>query len=414
MNIEKAYWSSNGESISIAVPFTKVDTARRTVSGFATLDNVDKQADIVTAACAEEAFTAFRGNLREMHQPIAVGKVLSFSQEPFYDPEADTIYNGTYVTAYVSEGAQDTWVKVLDGTLTGFSIGGKIVDAEPVFDSKINKSVRVVNKMELFELSLVDNPANPLANILTLSKGADGELIAKGIAVGVSTENIMWCESCKIAKATADETAACINCGAEMFNIGWFESNSNVAEKMRIMVGEYLSKLDSSGSEVPGDEGGVDMSEEITKNDEVVDEAAVVDEVVADEVVIEDVEKTEEVETPEPELDLAKAFEDIKSFVAEAISGVKEEISKSASESIVAGIEEIKASIEAYKAVVTDDLKTFREELNNIGQATEGVAKRLGDVEDLTATKKSGDLGGDPEVKKSVWSGTDLGVDTLI
>jgi hypothetical protein len=58
-------------------PLAKVDVERRTVSGFATLDNVDKQADIVTTEASLKAFSKFRGNIREMHQPTAVGKMVS-------------------------------------------------------------------------------------------------------------------------------------------------------------------------------------------------------------------------------------------------------------------------------------------------------------------------------------------------
>jgi hypothetical protein len=49
MNIEKSHWSSDGESLHLSVPFTKVNREKRTVSGFATLDNVDQTGDVVTA-----------------------------------------------------------------------------------------------------------------------------------------------------------------------------------------------------------------------------------------------------------------------------------------------------------------------------------------------------------------------------
>ena len=78
MNIEKSYWSSSGENIHLSVPFTKVNREKRTVSGFATLDNVDQTGDVVTSEASLKAFEGFRGNLREMHTPLAVGKVVSF------------------------------------------------------------------------------------------------------------------------------------------------------------------------------------------------------------------------------------------------------------------------------------------------------------------------------------------------
>ena len=126
MNIEKLHWSTDGDRINFSVPFTKVNREKRTVSGFATLDNLDQTGDVVTAEASVKAFEGFRGNIREMHGPSAVGKMLSFRPESFYDPKTGDFYNGIYVDVYVSKGAQDTWEKVLDGTLSGFSIGGKI------------------------------------------------------------------------------------------------------------------------------------------------------------------------------------------------------------------------------------------------------------------------------------------------
>ena len=48
MIISKAQWNAEGENLRLSMPFNKVDKERRTVSGFATLDNVDKQDDILT------------------------------------------------------------------------------------------------------------------------------------------------------------------------------------------------------------------------------------------------------------------------------------------------------------------------------------------------------------------------------
>lgn len=193
MNIEKSYWSSNGENINLSVPFTKVDRERRTVSGFATLDNIDQTGDVVTAEASVKAFEKFRGNLREMHQPIAVGKIVSFKPEAFYDPISKSFYNGVYVDAYISKGSQDTWEKVLDGTLQGFSIGGKIIDADNEMNKATGKPVRFIKEYDLLELSIVDSPANELCNILSISK-MNGQLVFKGIAAEVVTENIFYCE----------------------------------------------------------------------------------------------------------------------------------------------------------------------------------------------------------------------------
>jgi hypothetical protein len=419
MNIEKAFWATNGDNIHISLPFSKVDVENRLVSGFASMDNLDKHDDIVTAEASIEAFKEFRGNLREMHQHIAVGRVVSFNQEPYYDAETQKFYNGTYVTAYVSQGAPDTWTKVLDGTLTGFSIGGKIVDSEPVFDSSLNKSIRIVHKMQLHELSLVDNPANQFANILSITK-VDGELVFKGLAIDVDIENVFWCATCKYAKMNKNENSSCANCSAEMENIGWVECGSDAFSSIEKVVAAFLNKSnDSSGlTELPDDEGGVDMSEEIEKEAAAatVEEAAVVDEVeaVVEDVPVEDVEKTSDAEDVQSELDIVKMIDDFKTFVAGAVEASNDLTNKSVNE-LRASVDELKTTFDSYKAQIADEIKEVTSQIGSVGETAKDITKRLGDVEDLTATKKSGDLGGEPEVtNKSVWSGTFLGVDTLI
>ena len=72
MIINKANWTTDKDSLRLSMPIGKVDVERRMVSGFASLDNIDKQDDIVTAEASVQAFKNFKGNLREMHQPSAV------------------------------------------------------------------------------------------------------------------------------------------------------------------------------------------------------------------------------------------------------------------------------------------------------------------------------------------------------
>ena len=81
MTISKAHWDTDGDSVRLSLPFAKVDKERRIVSGFASLDNLDKQGDIVTSQGSLKAFSKFRGNIREMHQPLAVGKMVNFKED---------------------------------------------------------------------------------------------------------------------------------------------------------------------------------------------------------------------------------------------------------------------------------------------------------------------------------------------
>ena len=247
MNIQKVNWNNSESAVKFSFPITKVNKEKRTVSGFATMDNVDRHGDIVTAEASEKAFSRFRNNLREMHQPVAVGKVMSFHPEEYYDKDSGKTYKGIYVNAYVSKGAQDTWEKVLDGTLTGFSIGGNIVQSS--YEPGDKEDRRIIKEYELMELSLVDTPANPLANIFSIQKNAEGATIVKGMAADTTIENVFWCVGDKIASSSVDQSKDCLVCGSGMENIGWIESSeSEKGLAISKIIDSYLKKDDAPNS----------------------------------------------------------------------------------------------------------------------------------------------------------------------
>jgi hypothetical protein len=95
------------------------------------------------------------GNVREMHERVAVGRRVGVRCED----ETRRIF----VTMRISRGAETTWEKVLDGTLRGASIGATNVRWERQRRSvgEAEREVDVATRYDLVELSLVDNPSNP-------------------------------------------------------------------------------------------------------------------------------------------------------------------------------------------------------------------------------------------------------------
>lgn len=257
MEINKAHWSTDGDHVRMSMPINKVDVERRIVSGFATLDNLDKQGDVVPAEASVKAFNSFRGNIREMHSNKAVGRMVSFKEDTYFDPESKKFYNGIVVSAYVSKGAQDTWEKVLDGTLTGFSIGGEIHDAEKVFDEELGKAYQVIKEYSLSELSLVDNPANQFANVFSIEKG---EMI--GYLAKADIENVFWCRKDDIVQMSKDSNSNCPQCDTAMANIGFVESNdpdkASVVKSMILSIrkSEILNGIEEGSFVKYGDSYG--------------------------------------------------------------------------------------------------------------------------------------------------------------
>jgi hypothetical protein len=237
INLQKASLSMNGNSVNLTMPISKIDEEKRIVSGFATLDNIDKQGDRVLPEASEKAFANFRGNVRLMHQPIPAGKVVSFRSDTFFDPETKKQYTGVFVDAYVSKGAQDIWEMVLDGTLTGFSIGGAIKDTDNELDEESNKTVRVIKEYDLVELSLVDSPANQFANIFSIQKTIDGDVV-DGMFSKSNIQNVFWCEQEEMAYLSNEEKYSCASCSSELSSIGWIDeiTKANVEQAMSKII----------------------------------------------------------------------------------------------------------------------------------------------------------------------------------
>jgi hypothetical protein len=141
----------------------KVDQDQRIVEGIAISEAPDQQGgmwdgqryagDVVPMDTIQAALPDYLewANLREMHQPSAVGKVLSA-----------TVENGALrIVAQIVDDA--AWEKVRAGVYKGFSIGGRCLAAAIVKSG--SEVFRKITKMVLSEISLVDRPANPEARI---------------------------------------------------------------------------------------------------------------------------------------------------------------------------------------------------------------------------------------------------------
>jgi uncharacterized protein YoxC len=420
MNINKAHWTTDGDKVRLSMPLTKVDEGRRIVSGFASLDNLDKQDDIVTTEASMEAFAKFRGNIREMHQPSAVGKMVSFKEEKYFDPESKKFYKGVFVSAYISKGAQDAWEKVLDGTYTGFSIGGRMNKWDDAYDEKADKTIRVIKEYDLIELSLVDSPANQFANIMSVEK-VDGVDTLTGSSANTVVENVFWDSESGIVTVSQNETELSPVSGEEMKNIGFVEKSDlekTTMIKFLVDSAKGIRTIKIAKEDNPMTEN-TDVVAEATPEVETVEVApeapaeivAETPEVAAEavteksDVAVEEVsapsieevtEKADEaiVEVASATAEVAKAVSDIQSSVTNALSDLAATV-----KAMQSNVDAITKSLES----VTAEVKEVKGSFNEFGKTVDAV------VAD-TAFRKSGDLGEivqeSPKViQKSLWGG---------
>jgi hypothetical protein len=435
MTIQKAHWDTEGDNVRLSMPFSKVDVERRIVSGFATLDNVDKQADIVTTDASLNAFAKFRGNIREMHQPTAVGKMVSFKEDKYFDPESKKFYSGVYVSTYISKGAQNTWEKVLDGTLSGFSIGGRMNKWDDGYDEKMDAKIRIIKDYDLVELSLVDNPANQFANVLSVEK-VDGVDMIKGESLETPIENVFWDSESGIVMLSENDSEQSPTSGAPMQNIGFVEKNDNEKTDMiKFLVdsAKGINTIEIKKEASPMNETTI-TEDIVEKSDEVVEESQVAPE--ADAPTEDAVEKSEHMEEDKKsdnmdedeamksddmdEDEAMKSKDEMKAEAATEVDGV------SKSDQVIAdAVTEIQGTLTSAFSDLANTVKALHEQVSALSKSIDSVktevteakgqfnefGKRVDAVEQDTAFRKSGDLGEivqeaqSEQIEKSLWGG---------
>lgn len=137
-------------TIKRSFQIARVDEDQRMVYGIAATDQLATDGYIVTKEAMQAAWADYMtyANIREMHQDIAAGVVKEYSFED----------DGVHIGVYVAD--DSTWAKVKAGVLKAFSIGAEA----------LQKIGNVITEIILYEISLVDRPADPGA-VVTMFRG---------------------------------------------------------------------------------------------------------------------------------------------------------------------------------------------------------------------------------------------------
>jgi hypothetical protein len=155
------------KNLKLFAQIAKIDESRHEVWGVATAEVVDKEGEIFDYESSKPYFQSWSdeiakatagkslGNVREMHAPSAVGKLVAIS----FDDDLKQIRVGARIVD------SSAWQKCTAGVYTGFSIGGSYVKAW-----KDGECLRFTANP--VEISVVDNPCVPGAHFTAVK--ADG------------------------------------------------------------------------------------------------------------------------------------------------------------------------------------------------------------------------------------------------
>jgi hypothetical protein len=157
--------------MQIFAQLAKIDESRREVWGIATAEVVDKEGEIFDYETSKPYFKSWSdeiakatdgkslGNVREMHAPSAVGKLVALE----FDDEQKQVRVGARIVDDVA------WQKCTLGVYTGFSIGGAYVKTW-----KEGEYTRFTANP--VEISVVDNPCVPGAHFTAVKADGSSEV----------------------------------------------------------------------------------------------------------------------------------------------------------------------------------------------------------------------------------------------
>lgn len=324
---------------NLNVPIVKVDEEQRMVYGYATMEEIDSQGEIVDYEASKVAFSNWIGNIREQHDDKkAVGKAI--------DIRFDDENRGVWLGSRISESAdgENTWTKIKEGVLTGYSIGGMInsIKDEIVQNAQgIPITITRIMDYVLGEVSVVDSPALGKFAEFAVVKSKDGSLHTTDVLD--STEKMFnapwWMQkfSDRIGKAQIS-----YNNSSEATQS--YKEGDNMSE---------VKKEEVKAEEVETEEVVEDAKAETTEKEVVVEEETKTDE--SEETATEDSEK-EEAETEEvveegekstKSTDLEKATKSEMSELIDVVSDLRKEVAKTAD--LQKSVDDLKSQVEEFK-----------------------------------------------------------------
>jgi hypothetical protein len=162
------------DDMTIFVPITKIDAARRLVYGVVTAETPDVAGEVCDYASTKPLYQKWSqkfadatdgksfGNLRAMHANVAAGKLVDIA----FNDEHKRIE----ICGKVVDDAE--WQKVEEGVYTGFSQGGRYLKRWPDPDAP----ALMRSTAEPLEVSLVDHPCLPEATFAVIKADGSTEL----------------------------------------------------------------------------------------------------------------------------------------------------------------------------------------------------------------------------------------------
>lgn len=212
------------KSFRVAVDILKTEeksSGEFYIEGYASTTDLDRQGEIITL----DALKNTAKNLVDINSTVFYGHEYDLSNAVGRVVDATVDDTGLLLKIYISSWAKELRTKIREGIISKFSIGGRVIqDSEYSWEEavsqgfikedlpKIYDKIRVIEKIELFEVSLVGVPANPQAQLISsISKALElmykgGESVSKEIEKKEDLKEEVAEEKKEETQASSDST----------------------------------------------------------------------------------------------------------------------------------------------------------------------------------------------------------------
>ena len=167
----------------------------RIIAGYASVIEVDQEEQLIPKETLKDGIETLLSNseyanLMLVHQNIQIGQIISEWGELITHVDE----KGLFIVAKIRTDlrtANEIWDKILEHELNGFSIAAEVLLDHEECDN--NKCITVIDKINIFEVSVCTKPVNAKSGFIVISKSKDND-------VNISEEDV--CEDCSIKGIT--------------------------------------------------------------------------------------------------------------------------------------------------------------------------------------------------------------------
>lgn len=150
----------------------KAKKNRRIIAGYASVAIIDDENQYIPLETLKDGLHTLLddpaySNLMLIHKNIQIGKII----KEYGDLKTHVDDKGLFIVAEIRDdlkAADAAWREILEGNMNGFSIAGEIISSHDVCDD--SSCVEVIDKINIFEVSLCHNPINKESGFVIISK----------------------------------------------------------------------------------------------------------------------------------------------------------------------------------------------------------------------------------------------------